>query len=213
MKTLVILAQKGGSGKSTLAVHLAAWAMQHGYSTAILDLDPQGTAHNWNERRDNERQVQAAKIKAAQLPQYLKIAKDEKQHLVLIDTAPHANNEAAIAAQFADFILIPCRPSIPDLETVANSAQIAKAVRKPFAVVLSAAPRGRVVDDARAALAEIQVPVLETVIYNRIAYSHAMNDGRAVYEYEPGGKAAVEIEALYQDISGKLGLTKLKKAG
>jgi cellulose biosynthesis protein BcsQ len=35
-------------------------------------------------------------------------------------------------------------------------------------------------------------------IYNRVAYFDAMNDGRSVQEYDPRGKAAEEIQALYK---------------
>lgn len=41
MLTVSILANAGGVGKSTLAVHLAHIVSQRGFSTAILDLDPQ----------------------------------------------------------------------------------------------------------------------------------------------------------------------------
>jgi chromosome partitioning protein len=35
-------------------------------------------------------------------------------------------------------------------------------------------------------------------MYQRVAYTHAINDGRSVQEYEPQGKAAEEIRALYK---------------
>jgi chromosome partitioning protein len=35
-------------------------------------------------------------------------------------------------------------------------------------------------------------------MYQRVAYSHAINAGHSVEEYEPGGKAAEEIRALYK---------------
>jgi chromosome partitioning protein len=41
MITISILANAGGVGKSTLAVHLAYEVSRHGFSVAILDLDPQ----------------------------------------------------------------------------------------------------------------------------------------------------------------------------
>ena len=51
MKTLAILAQKGGSGKSTIAVHLAAYARYQKIRPALIDLDPQGSAYDWNQGR------------------------------------------------------------------------------------------------------------------------------------------------------------------
>ena len=52
MKTLVILAQKGGSGKTTIAVHMAVCAVRLNFHTALIDLDPQGSASDWNDSRE-----------------------------------------------------------------------------------------------------------------------------------------------------------------
>ena len=52
MKTLALLSQKGGSGKSTLAVHLAALAAET-QKVILMDLDPQGSAMEWGNRRGN----------------------------------------------------------------------------------------------------------------------------------------------------------------
>ena len=47
MKVVAIISQKGGAGKTTLAVHLAAAAAKAGHKSAVIDLDPQGTAASW----------------------------------------------------------------------------------------------------------------------------------------------------------------------
>jgi chromosome partitioning protein len=51
MKVVAVLSEKGGAGKTTLAVHLATAAQLAGNAAAILDLDPQGSAFAWAERR------------------------------------------------------------------------------------------------------------------------------------------------------------------
>ena len=213
MKTLVILSQKGGSGKTTLTVHLAVCAVEHGYKTAILDLDPQGSATRWNEIREEGRKIDTAAVQARQLAGYLDMAKGGKVDLALLDTAPHSNKEAAQIALLADFILIPCRPALFDLEAIASTVDIAKAARKPFAVVINSAPRGKLSEEARVLLESNGIEVLPVIIHQRAPYSHAVIDGRAVHEFEPGGKAAKEIDELYADISQRLGLTaKRRKA-
>jgi cellulose biosynthesis protein BcsQ len=50
--------------------------------------------------------------------------------LVFIDTAPAADNAAAIAAKAADLILIPCRPAAFDLEAMSTTLNLAHAVQR-----------------------------------------------------------------------------------
>jgi chromosome partitioning protein len=210
MKTLAIMSQKGGSGKTTLAVHLAAYAVGQKIKTALIDLDPQASAHKWNERRtaDDPKspKLDAVKGTVAQLPGFLKLAEENGLALVIIDTAPHSNSAAAIVAQRADFIVMPCRPALFDLDAIASTVEIVTSAETPAAVVLNAIPRGKLADEARAALEGQGITVLPSAIHQRAAYSHAVIDGRAVHEYEPKGKAAEEISGLYGNISRILDL-------
>ena len=48
---------QGGAGKTTLALHLAVADVQQGRNVAVLDLDPQGTAAGWGERRGSSAPV------------------------------------------------------------------------------------------------------------------------------------------------------------
>src|SRR5919106_1708251 len=205
MKTLVILAQKGGSGKTTLAVHMAVCAARQKRRTALIDIDPQVSAFNWNESRDEGRKLDAAKAEVGQIPVLLQQAKDGGIDLVIIDTAPHSDSAAAIAAQYADLVLIPCRPARFDLDAIASTVQIATVAKKPATVVINAAPRGKLAEEARAALEHQGITVIDTVLHQRAAYSHAVIDGRSVHEYEPDGKAAAEIDELYNHLTGLLG--------
>ena len=152
MKTLAILSQKGGSGKTTVAVHMAVCAAQRKLKTAIIDIDPQRSAYLWNQSRPDGRKLDAVTADANQLPALLAKAKAGGIELAIIDSAPHSDSEAAIAAQLADYVLIPCRPARFDLDAIASTVDIAKAANTPAAVVINAAPRGRLADEARAAL-------------------------------------------------------------
>ena len=205
MKTLVILTQKGGSGKTTLAVHMAVCAARQKRRTALIDIDPQSSAFNWNESRDEGRKLDAAKAGAWQIPTLLQQAKVGGIDFAIIDTAPHSDSAAAIAAQYADLVLIPCRPARFDLDALASTVQIATVAKKSAAVVINAAPRGKLAEEARAALERQGITVIDTVLHQRAAYSHAVIDGRSVHEYEPDGKAAAEIDELYNHITGLLG--------
>lgn len=211
MKTLAIISQKGGSGKTTIAVHVAVCAAQRKLKTAIIDIDPQRSAYQWNQSRPDGMKLDAATANASQLAALLAKAKAGGIDLVIIDSAPHSDSEAAIAAQLADYVLIPCRPARFDLDAIASTVDIAKAANTPAAVVINAAPRGRLADEARTALQRQGVTVLDLVLHQRAAYSHAVIDGRSVHEYEPEGKAAAEIDDLYHHITGLYGDAKKRK--
>ena len=210
MKTLAIIAQKGGSGKTTLAVHMAVCATRRDINTALIDIDPQASAFKWNESRPDERKLDATKADAGQIPAFLKQAKAGGIDLVIIDTAPHSDQAAALAAQLADLVLIPCRPARFDLDAISSTVQIAKVAKTPAAVVINAAPRGKLAEEARAALEQQGITVIDPVLHHRAAYSHAVIDGRSVHEYEPDGKAAAEIDELYNFITGLLGYTEAR---
>ncbi len=211
MKTLAIVSQKGGSGKTTIAVHMAVCAARRKLKTAIIDIDPQGSAFQWNASRPDDQKLDAVRANADQLADLLQKAKAGGIDLVIIDTAPHSNAEAAMSARLADFVLIPCRPARFDLDAIASTVDITRAANTPAAVVINAAPRGRLAGEARAALARKGISVMETVLHQRAAYSHAVIDGRSVHEYEPDGAAAAEIEELYHHITGLYGDKKRKR--
>src|SRR3984893_12002271 len=207
MRTLAIISQKGGSGKTTIAVHMAVCAAQRKIKTALIDIDPQHSAFSWNESRPEDQKLDAVAADASQLAALLQQAQAAGVELTIIDTAPHSTGDAAISAKLADYVLIPCRPARFDLDAIASTLEIAKAANTPAAVVINAAgTRGRLAEEARAALAGQGATVIETVLHQRAAYSHAVIDGRSVHEYEPKGAAAAEIDELYNHITRLYGI-------
>ena len=189
MKALAILAQKDGSGKTTVAVHMAICATRRKLKVAILDIDPQRSAFQWNASRPAVMKLDAIAATASELAGLLQKAKAGGIDLAIVDTAPHSNADAAIVARLADLVLIPCRPARFDLDAIASTVEIAKAANASCAVVINAAPRGKLAEEAR---------------------SHAVIEGRSVHEYEPDGAAALEIETLYNHVSGLYGNKKRK---
>lgn len=199
MKTVAIVSQKGGSGKTTVAVHLAVCAELAGKTAAIIDLDPQASAQEWHSRRDAEA-PEVITATPEQLPALLKSAKANGADLAIIDTAPHSDRAAVAAANLADLVLIPCRPSAFDVAaigTTLNLLKVTKALNRTAILLNAAPPRGVLTDVAEAGLSEI-VPVVPVRLHQRAAYSHAINSGHSVEEYDPQGKAAEEIRALYK---------------
>lgn len=197
MRVISLISQKGGSGKTTVAVHLAVCAHRTGKISAVVDLDPQGSALEWRARRSSPSpEVTAAACE--RLPELLKQAQNNGAEFVIIDTAPHSDRAAVKAASASDTILIPVRPYVFDMAAVSSTLAVldlAGARDRAF-ILLNASPvRGGFADEAESSLA---APVSPLRLHHRVAYAHAVNDGRSVEEYEPKGRAAEEICALYQ---------------
>jgi cellulose biosynthesis protein BcsQ len=105
MKTVALLSEKGGAGKTTVTVHLGVAAQRAGLDVAIIDLDPQASAAEWADQRGSA--PEAVAIPPARLDKLLADLRTNETDLVLIDTPREANNAGYIAAQAADFIMIP----------------------------------------------------------------------------------------------------------
>ncbi|MCW3477386.1 ParA family protein [Limobrevibacterium gyesilva] len=204
MLTVAVVSQKGGAGKSTLALHLAAEGAARGVQTLLIDLDPQGNLAGWGTRRGDLPPDVTAEH-PANLDQTLAGAQEDGYGLVVLDTAPHADRASLRAAKAADLILVPCRPATFDLEAIRATLDVCELVKRPGIVILNAAPiRSRVVDEARAAVTGQGGTVMQIVIRQRVAFQHCLIDGRVASEFEPGGAAAAEITALYDDVMTRL---------
>lgn len=197
MHTIAILSQKGGTGKTTLALNLAIAAETAGHPAVVIDLDPQASAKGWHDNREQESPV-VISVQAARLAEALRTAEDHGAKVAVIDTAPHSESASLAAARAASLVLIPCRPGILDLRAIAASADICALAKSPAAAVINAVPpRGPLGDEASEAIAGYGLAVSPVRIGQRMAFVHSLTAGQAVIEYEPDGKAAQEIKALY----------------
>jgi chromosome partitioning protein len=197
MRTVALISQKGGTGKTTLALHLAIAA---GSKSAVIDLDPQASASAWRDLRRAENPP-VVSVQPSRLLQALRTADDAGASVVVIDTAPHSEGSALAAARAADMVLIPCRPALLDLRAISTSADIVQLAHKAeaTAIVLNACPpRGSLPDEAENALRAYGLTIAPIRIGNRTAFVRALVDGLTAQEWEPGGKAAMEIEQLYK---------------
>jgi chromosome partitioning protein len=209
MKTLALLSQKGGSGKSTLAVHLGVIAQATGHRTVIVDLDPQRSAAGWWDTRTAET-PEMVETEPGELRAVLDAARADGVGMCVIDTRPSAGADAAAAAALADLVLIPARPAVFDLKAIGATVDIVAAARVPAFIVLNGTPAGRgsseasTTADARRVLADYGLPVAPVTIGLRAALAHALVDGRAVNEFDPSGKAALEMTKLWKLLEEQL---------
>lgn len=194
MKTVALIAQKGGVGKTTLAVNLA---VASGLRSAIFDLDPQESAAIWADRRKSDL-PHVEFLTERRLAEGLKAAERGSFDLTIIDTPPAAGPQAFSAAQSANLILIPCRPSLVDLDAIRRTSQLIKSLNIPAFVVFNAAPHSAttLLEDARAIAEEAGLSAAPTVLRERSAYRASWPLGKGVTETEPDSKAAQELIEL-----------------
>lgn len=205
MQTLAIISRKGGTGKSTLAIHLAVEAEKHGHTTAIIDLDPQGSVIKWSDTRENESPV-VISAHAIRLPQILHKAEQSGVTLAILDTSPRTEDTALDAARAADLVVIPCRPARFDLQAIGATVDIANIAKVESRIIFNAVPaRSSMIDPAKRAVEVYKgSPCAPTMIGHRVAFSHATVDGQTAQEFDPKSKASLEIAALYRYLSKEL---------
>ena len=202
MDVIAVIAQKGGTGKTTLVLSLAVAAMRAGNVAAVVDLDPQATASNWSDRRQEESPV-VVSVQPARLSRVLTSAEESGAALVLIDTPPRAEQAALTAAKAANLILIPCRPAIYDLETVSTTLELIRIAGDTLvaAMLNGVSPRGPKREQAEDVIRALGIPVCPAAFGWRAAFSDAGALGLTAQEYEPAGKAAMETEEVYRFVS------------
>jgi len=201
MQTLAMVAQKGGTGKTTLALSLAVVAEAAGRSVLVVDLDPQASACKWSDRRAGETPL-VVDAQPARLAAALAKAEQAGIDLAIVDTPARVEQAAAEAAKAADLVLIPCKPSILDLETLRATVELVQGrSRRAPLVVLNAVPaQGTRSEQAAEATTGMGLEVCPAYIGQRVAFEYAAQAGQAVTEYEPEARAASEVRQLYESI-------------
>lgn len=212
MQTIVLTTQKGGAGKSTLAISLALAAIRAGHNVRLIETDPQGTVSNWRRRRPYAAPVVEPVYAARELEQRLQSLDREGVTVTIVDTAGGISAATVSAIRYADFCLIPARPSIADIEATAATLSVVRAWRKPFAYVLNQTPIRAAARLAGAenslgdeAALDIDDILARPSIVMRNDHQDALSAGLAVCEYAPGGKSAEEIRALWRWIDARMG--------
>jgi chromosome partitioning protein len=208
MKILGIASQKGGVGKSTITIHLAVLAAQKGLNVVVADTDPQSSVYGWSRLRNSDAPT-VVELNTKQLSELIGDAKQNGFDLMIIDSAPSHSSDVVDICSLADFTLIPSRPSVLDLNAIGATVGLMTGIKAKASILLNSCPPGRsgessVTKEARQALAGAVIPVADVSITTRAAFSHSLNDGRGISEFEPKSKATKEISALWHWVNDKL---------
>lgn len=202
MKTIAIIGQKGGTGKTTLSTGLAVAASLAGFSSVIIDLDPQTNSANWKDRRQGDDGPAVVSIQVGRLRQTLEAARENGAAFVFLDTPGKSETAAIEAAKAADLVLIPARRQVFDLETLAAVRDVLALAGNPAAAVVinGAHPNSRnPAEEARQMIGDaFGLPVAPVALSQRAAYADAPASGQTAQELDPAGKAAIELQGLFE---------------
>ena len=203
MRTIGVLSQKGGTGKTTLAVNLAAELSRRPGRTLLLDCDPQASGSRWYDRREAIvgtsgalcGRLDVSDAHAGRIGATLRRAELDRYRYAVIDTPPQSG-AAAMVADACDLILIPCRPSMLDMDAIESTIRAARFAGRPFAIVLNAVPASarRLLDEIRDGLRKRGAVIADTIVGDRAAFRHSMAAGRAVLEWR--GATMAQGEAV-----------------
>ena len=209
--TMILLVgnQKGGCGKSTIAVNLCAELAKHGCDVMLVDADHQGTAATW--AMDRAEQPHLPVVHCVQKYDNIHntlIDLDRRYDHVVVDAAGRDSRELRTGMTATHVLLVPMRPSQPDLDTLPTLQAIITQARdlNPDLTaygVLTMAPTNPVVREVKEARAYLQdypdIRLLKTLVRDRKVYRDAISDGRGVVDTD-NRKAAAEMRSLFKEL-------------
>ncbi len=206
---VLIGSQKGGCGKSTTAVNICAFLAKNGHDVVLVDADRQCTAANWAMDRSGNKSLPVVHcVQKYDNVRETLLDLDKRYEYVVVDAAGRDSRELRTGMTAASLLLVPFRPSQPDLDTLPNLQEIitqAKDLNPELKVygLITMAPTNPVIHETEEAREYLQdypeIKLLDTILRDRKIYRDAMSDGMGVVEMG-NQKATEEIESLMKEI-------------
>ena len=197
---IAIINEKGGSGKTTLAVNLASYFSALGDNILLIDSDPQGSVRSFMESR-----MQEGKELPLLLLCCLELGPAEikklQQHYdcVIIDTGGRDSIEMRGAMSIANISIIPIIPSQYDIAVLNKmielhrQSQVFNPNTKALFCISKAFTNPKLQKNIRDLQDFIQkrkqkdsldsMYLLDSILYERIAYQNAVKLGLGIHEY------------------------------
>lgn len=217
-KIIVLCNKKGGPGKTTLAINIGATLAEKG-EVILIDADPQQSAVKWNSSAPEDAPLPMTVMGYHQEKVHQAIRKVvDRYDYILVDTPPSSLAVSTItrsALIAADLVLVPVTPSPLDIWEAMTISELLEEINQmreggkveplqAWIVINKLKSRTTLGAEVKAALGNIGIPVIKTVIHEREAYKHAVVDGCTVLNLKGGGDgakaAAEEIRALVKEV-------------
>lgn len=125
MQRIIVVNSKGGCGKTTITTNLASMYASNGYTTALMDYDPQGSSSRWLKLRPQDKPaihgVNASKRQAVHETRAWHLRTPPNTDRILIDApAGVAGQDLQDLIRQVDTVLIPVLPSPIDIHSATS---------------------------------------------------------------------------------------------
>lgn len=183
MKVLTVANRKGGAGKSTCAAHLAVAATNSGLKAILIDMDPQKTLEGWWQKRVEDTPL-LVETTAVDLPNSIDKLRTQGFDICIIDTPGDSGDFTRAGIMAADLVIIPSKPTPPDLSAIGRTISLVEENKKKFAFVITQGiVRTKATLQALSVLSQFGA-VAPAPISNRTAYASAMGAGKSAGDFD-----------------------------
>ncbi|RTR39411.1 chromosome partitioning protein ParA [Shewanella canadensis] len=208
---LLVGGEKGGAGKSCMAQNLAVHITQKFQANVLMvDCDPQRTTSDWIQARNDDPTLPT--INCIQLYGKIRndlLSQDERFDYVIVDCGGQDNLAMRAAMSVATYVVLPLRPKRRDLKTLPHMEDMLSTCKmvnpKMVAtIVMTQCPslpsQFKRILEAKEVVQSFGLRVLNAVTFSRNIYDDSEEQGSSVIEIDPGGKAAMEIHAIADEL-------------
>jgi len=213
---LLIGGEKGGTGKSVFSCNLSVCLAKAGRDVLLLDADPQRTATNWVNRRNNN-YPDLPKINCIQKTgDIFETVRDmaDRYEEVIIDAGGRDSEELRTALVTSHKVISPIRPSQDNIETIGRMIKLishAKSINRvlePYLIINMASTNPNVKSAAETInllkeQQDIFTILSDFVVNDYKIFQDANADGLSVIETQHV-KAKTQIENVFKFLYSNL---------
>ena len=205
---ILIGSQKGGCGKSTIAINIAVALSNLNKDVILVDADRQPTSSNFCLDREESEFKNINNVQKYENIKDTILDLNKRYEFVIVDVSGRDSRELRTGMLGADLMIIPFKPSQPDLDTLPNIVEIIEQAKDfnsnlKAKALLTMCPTHHMIkekDEAKEYLNEFpQIELMQSFVCDRKIYRDSLSDGKGVVECD-NAKAKEEIDNLIGEI-------------